>query len=804
MKVSLSWLRDYVSIEKSVQDLAEALTMAGLEVDGIIDRYGYLDDVFIGKITEVKPHPQAEKLTLCQVSVGNRLLPVVCGAPNVDRDMLAPIALPGTVLADGSILKSSVIRGEPSEGMLCSEMEIGLGTDRSGIMALNPSLIVGEKLAAALKLSDTVLELDLTPNRSDCLSILGVAREIAAIQKTPLKYPENSFVETVAQIADRTSVTIEAPTHCPRYAAKLLIDIHVTDSPFWLQDRLLSVGLRPINNIVDITNFVMMETGQPLHAFDFDRLAENRIVVRTARKGETFTTLDRKDRILSEEMLMICDGRQPVGIAGVMGGLNSEIEHDTTCVLLESACFNPVSIRKTAKKLGLSTDASHRFERGVDPMGTVAAADRAARLMADIGKAKLIGGVIDEHPGKSARKKILLHVADTNRILGTELDQDDIASLLTSIEFDISRENNDALAVVPPSFRVDVHRPEDLMEEVARLSGYNNIPTTFPLIQADTRIFSKRLNLKNQAKNLMNGFGFTEAITYSFIHELSCDRLGIAEHDPRRNTVGILNPLTEDQAVMRTSLIPGLLATMHRNLSLQTKNLRFFELGKIFVNIGSENLPEEIEMLAGLWTGTRGNASWHAHETACDFYDIKGVVEALLEKLNIEKVRFTAMNDQNLNYTKPGKTARIFSGDVMLGLVGELSSQVIKNYDLKQSGFIFELNLEALLPMLPDLIYSKPIPKYPFVSRDVTIIVDESVETNTILQSVRASKEVLVEDIRLFDVFQGDPIPPDQKSISFRITYRSPTETLLDETVNSLHRDMTLKLVKAFDARLPG
>lgn len=804
MKVSLSWLRDYVSIEKTANELADALTMAGLEVDAISDRYEYLDTVLVGKITAVTPHPRADKLTLCQVDAGSRLLSVVCGAPNVERDMLAPVALPGTVLADGSVLKESVIRGEASEGMLCSEKELGLGTDSSGLMVLDPSLVVGEKLAPALKLSDTVLEFDLTPNRPDCLSIIGVAREIAAIQKTALKYPEIASVETVDAIADRTSVTIEAPDHCPRYAAKLLTDIRVADSPFWLQDRLLSVGLRPINNIVDITNFVMIELGQPLHAFDFDRLAENRIVVRTSRQGETFTTLDGKERPLSDEMLMICDGRQPVGIAGVMGGLNSEIEHDTTAVLLESACFDPVSIRKTSKKLGLSTDASYRFERGVDPLGTVTAADRAAHLMAELGKAKLIGGVIDEHPGKSAPKKIQLNVADTNRVLGTRLGQEDIASLLTSIEFDVTQQPDESLSVVPPSYRVDVHRPEDLMEEIARLSGYNNILTTFPFIQADHRVYSKRLSLKNRSKNLMTGFGFTEVVTYSFIHELSCDRMGVAEQDPRRNMVRILNPLTEDQAVMRTSLVPGLLATMHRNLALQIKNLRLFELGKIFIHTGSENLPEEIEMLAGLWTGSRCDASWHAPETACDFYDIKGVVEALLEALNIENIRFTALKEPNLSYTKPGKSARIFSGNVRLGVVGELSSEVMKNYDLKQTGFLFELNLEALLPLMPDLKYSKPIPKYPSVSRDVTIIVNESVETNTILERVRASKETLVEDIHLFDVFQGDPIPADQKSISFRITYRSPTETLLDETVNRLHKDMTLKLVEAFDARLPG
>jgi len=384
MKVSLSWLRDYVSIEMEVADLAEALTMIGLEVESVSERYEYLDNVFVGRIVEIHPHSNADKLKVCNVNLGDRIIPVVCGAPNAEKDLLAPVALPGTLLSDGSILESGIIRGEPSEGMLCSEAELGLGVDQSGIMILDPTLTVGNRLTKALELSDKVLEFDLTPNRPDCLSIIGVAREIAAIQKTRVKYPEITLRELNDNIFKFSSVTIEAPDHCPRYAARLIVGISVAPSPFWLQDRLMSVGLRPINNIVDITNFILMETGQPLHAFDFDRLAESRIVVRTAKDGESFTTLDQKDRVLSKDMLLICDGERPVAVAGVMGGLNSEIEDKTTRVLIESACFNPTSIRKTSKKLGLSTDASHRFERGVDPEGTVRAANRAAQLMVEI------------------------------------------------------------------------------------------------------------------------------------------------------------------------------------------------------------------------------------------------------------------------------------------------------------------------------------------------------------------------------------------------------------------------------------
>ncbi|MEJ2168379.1 MAG: phenylalanine--tRNA ligase subunit beta [Desulfobacterales bacterium] len=434
MKVSLSWLKDYVDIKMKPADLAEALTMSGLEVDSVSERYAYLRGVVVGRIEAVGPHPNAEKLKICRVSTGDRRLSIVCGAPNVREDMLAPLALPGTVLPDGSRLEKSVIRGERSEGMLCSDAELGLGDNPGGIMVLESSLKVGGDLARSLGLSDTVFELDLTPNRPDCLSVIGIAREIAAIQKTPLKYPDYTIADQADVIHKLSSVRIEAPDHCPRYSARLVENVKVQTSPFWLQDRLLSVGLRPINNIVDITNFVMMETGQPLHAFDFDRLAENRIVVRLAAQGEKFSTLDEKQRTLEAEMLMICDGEKAVAVGGVMGGLNSEIENDTTRVLIEGAYFNPVSIRRTSKKLGLNTDASHRFERGVDPEGTIRAVNRSAKLMVEIGRGTLIDGIIDEYPNHQPVKRVALSTRRTNRLLGTQLDRKRIRELLESID----------------------------------------------------------------------------------------------------------------------------------------------------------------------------------------------------------------------------------------------------------------------------------------------------------------------------------------------------------------------------------
>jgi phenylalanyl-tRNA synthetase beta chain len=808
MKVSLSWLKDYVPCEMDPPDLAEALTMVGLEVESVSERYSYLDTVFVGRINEITPHPNADKLHLCRVDTGYGQISVVCGAPNIQIGMLSPLALPGTEFPEGFVLEKSVIRGQTSEGMLCSEGELGLGDDRSGIMTLDPSLSVGNKLASALALSDTVFEIEITPNRPDCLSIIGVAREIAAIQKVRLKYPEFKLVDKGNQIAKRTSIKIEAPDHCPRYVARLLEDIKIRSSPFWLQDRLLSVGLRPINNIVDVTNFVLMENGQPLHAFDFDRLAENRIVVRTASKGETFVTLDQKERVLDSEMLMICDGQKAVAIGGVMGGLNSEIEESTTRVLLESAYFNSLSIRRSSKRLGLSTDASYRFERGVDPEGQIVAANRAAKLMAELGGGRLISGLIDEYPNRQAAKRIKLSAKNTNRLLGTHLQRREIASLLKSIEFAVDqkapKQNKDVLTVTPPSFRVDISRPEDLMEEVARLSGYNHIPTTFPVMPAAGRLAHKEIDLRHRMRQLMIGSGFRETINYSFMHKQSGDRLRLKPDDPRRKLVDILNPLTEDQAVMRTSLVPGLLQTVHYNFSQQARNLKIFEIGKIFINENPRQLPREPEILAGIWTGLRYDPSWHDQATDCDFYDIKGVVEGLLSALQIRGIQFTQLPENECAYTRAGYTAQILGNNFLLGLVGEIHPAVLANYDLKQTAFLFELNFDHLVPLIKDTRQSKPIPKFPAIFRDITVIINKDIETQKVVAEAQKQQEELVESFSLLDVFEGKPIAEGRKSVSLRVTYRSAVKTLKDEDVTPIHQSIADRLVKAFKASLPA
>ena len=803
MKVSLNWLKTFVPIELKPDELAAALTMAGLEVDAVSDRFEYLKSVLVGRVATVKDHPNADRLKVCDVEIGERTVTVVCGAPNVREGMLSPIALPGTCFPNDRILEKGVIRGVSSEGMLCSEAELQLGTDTSGIMTLDDNLTIGEALSKALNLSDTVIEVDLTPNRPDCLSMIGTAREIAAIVKKELSHPDTTLPVSGKEIHERTSVTVDAPDLCPRYAARIIENITVAPSPFWLQERLRSVGLRPINNIVDITNFVLMEYGQPLHAFDLDSLEERRIVVRTAAEGELFTTLDEKERTLSKDMLLICDGKKPVAIAGVMGGMNSEIEAKTRNVLLESAYFNPVSVRKTSKNLGLNTDASHRFERGIDPQGTLVALDRATRLIAELGNGHIIDGLIDKCGDLPHPQTILLSTKQTNRLLGTDFNRKEIRDFLVSVGFDIREDTADILSVTAPSFRVDIKRPEDLMEEVARLSGYDHIPTTYPLIPAEARTPQTVIDHRRYTKVIMNGFGFDEAINYSFMDKMDCDRLLLHPDDYRRSLVEILNPLTEDQTVMRSTLLPGLLKSAHRNISQQSKTSRLFEIGKVFIGKGKTHLPEEIEILAGLWTGSRTDLLWNVPETACDFYDLKGVVEGFFTALKIKGISFTRMPVDTCSYIKNGFAALLVTGDTPLGLVGELHPQVLKNYGLKQTAFYFELDMNRLYGMIPEDLQARPIPKYPATSRDVTVIVDQDIESSSLLDFIRNLKEGLVEQLSIFDVFAEKPIPAGKKSVSFRIVYRSHEETLEDDTVNNIHKRLSERLIAHFNAALP-
>jgi phenylalanyl-tRNA synthetase beta chain len=500
---------------------------------------------------------------------------------------------------------------------------------------------------------------------------------------------------------------------------------------------------------------------------------------------------------------MICDGRKPVAVGGVMGGMNSEIEPDTTRVLLESAYFTPTSIRKTAKRLGINSDASHRFERGVDPQGTRYALDRATQLMVELGNGNLVEGCIDVAYDLPQPPTLDLSVAATNRLLGTDAGQAEMSRWLTEIEFRVESKTDDVLVVETPSFRVDVSRPQDLMEEVARRLGYDSIPVTFPALPATIEPPPKLLTQRQRMRDLLVGMGFSEALNYSFVHADSCRRLRLPAEDLRCRQLAVLNPLSEDQAVMRTSLIPGMLETMQRNLSHQSRNLKLFETGKIFISRGSDQQPEENDMLAALWTGNRAEHLWQTKSVPCDFYDLKGVLEGLLEGLQIPAVRFTRLEPDRCAYTAAGESAKIVIDGTEVGIIGRIHPKVGATYDLKQDAFIFELDMTRLMPHIPEIVQFKPLPKYPATARDATLIVEEHLEAIELLSIVEQLDEPLVEAVRLFDVFQGAPIAAGYKSVSLRIVYRAADQTLEDETVNQLHKRITDRLVDHFKAGLP-
>ncbi len=814
MKVSTSWLKEYTSVEHEPSDMAAQLTMAGLEVESFEDRYTCFDKVVVSRVEKVEKHPEADRLSCCTVDIGaEERLSIVCGAPNVREGLIVPCATIGAVLPGDFTIKKSKLRGQISQGMLCSAIELRLGTDSSGIMELDPGLAPGTPLADALHLKDHMFEIDLTPNRPDCLSMIGVAREIAAFDGTDnhgrVIIPEAELpppLPGTPDISDFAAVDIADPDLCGRYAAGMLIDVKVGPSPFWLQDRLLSVGLTPINNIVDVTNFVMMETGQPLHAFDYDHLAGGRIEVRRAGSQMNFKTLDGKAHNLEPDMLMICDGERPVAIAGIMGGENSEIMETSTRVLVESAWFNPVSVRKTAKITGIATDASHRFERGVDPLVTAYALNRALLLMAEVSGGSILNGIIDVNPMKHVPVEIVLNPSSLNQRLGTDLSSGEIKNLLESVMFKVDYDSNDMLRVDVPSFRVDVMRPEDLSEEVARLWGYNRIKTSYPDVATRRELPPRKLSVRELIRDIMNGFGFTEAINYSFTSKEMCDRLGLSSNDERRSVEAILNPISEELAVLRTSLIPGLLENMRRNNARQMDTIRLFEIGKIFLATKKGDQPLEKEMISGLWTGSREETAWHGKKEACDFYDLKGAVEGLMGALGITGIEFINAPQNICPYFRKGYGALITHGSHTIGALGQIHGEVLKLFGLKQDAFLFDIDMALLLNLIPESIVSRPLPRYPSVSRDITLILDTSVPAGAVLADIVGFKEKqsLLEDVFLFDVYEGAPLTEGKKSLSFRIVYRSREKTLREKMIKGLHSKISSELVKKYKADLPS
>jgi len=800
MLVSLKWLRSIVNCDASPDEIAHRLTMAGLEVEAIETFDFGLKHVVVGRIHEAKKHPHADHLQVCEVQILDGTLPVVCGAPNVAVGQLVPLALQGATLADGTNIRSTEIHGILSQGMICSERELGLGEAAHEIMVLDSNLNIGTPLAEALELDDIVLDVGITPNRPDCLSVVGIAREVAALFDANWSLPSRNLKETGPPVETLASVTIEDPDLCPRYAARVIENITTQPSPLWLRQRLEAQGIRAINNIVDITNYVMMELGQPLHAFDYHRLDDRRIVVRRALPNETFITLDGQKHRLAENMLLICDAGRGVALAGIMGGLDSEITPQTDTVLIESAYFQPTGIRRTAKSLGLTTESSYRFERGVDPEGVITALDRAAQLMVEIGGGTLASGLIDVYPVQIEPKPVSIRVSKTNSFLGTNLSKEEISAYLESIQLPVRSAEEDILVVDPPSFRPDLVREVDLIEEVARLAGYDRIPRGSPV----TRLASTKLDedqvIRQKTKHILVGLGFCEVVTYSFINPWSVELLQFDEDDRRRRLLRLRNPLSEDQAVMRTSLIPGMLETAARNQRQNNFNLRFFELSKIFFARGEEELPEERFNLCGLLSGIRRPATWNEPAQAADFFDLKGGLEALFTHLGIRDARWSKTDPAP--YLNEEVASRIFLADTLVGDMGELHARLLERYDLEGPIYLFDIDFDLLMQKAVSVKKFKSLPKFPAINRDLAIVLPLSVAAQNVLDYFEDNRPQYAESITLFDQYRGKQVEEGKKSLAFRITYRSPERSLTDQEVNEIHTEFSERITGAFEAQL--
>lgn len=800
MIVSYNWLKEFVDFNLTPDALAHLLTMLGLEVEGVERRFEGLDDVVVAVVDEKAPHPNADKLTLCKVNNGKEILNIVCGAKNFRAGDKVALAQVGAVLPGDFRIKKSKIRGEESCGMLCSEKELGLAEESEGIIILPADMPLGVPLFSALGLKDTIFEIGLTPNRADCLSVIGIAREIAAKLGKKVTFPGHELNESGPPSIEIASVTIEDPHLCPRYTARYISGCRIAPSPQWLVNRLKAVGMRSINNVVDVTNYVLMEYGHPLHAFDFDLLVGGEIIVRRAEKGECFTSLDGQERLLKPSDLTIRDGEKAVALAGIMGGGNSEISDNTTNILLESAYFNPSAIRLTSKRLGLHTESSHRFERGADIDILTRALDRAASLISELAGGIIAKGIIDVYPVKAEPKKVTARLDRINKLLGLNLPAEEVIAIFHNLEFTVETQAPGIFEVSIPSFRVDIDREIDLVEEVARLNGYDKIPTTMP----KARVFSDRpprhQRLEKELRDLLVGQGFNEIINFSFIAPNACDKLLLADNDPRRNFVKLLNPLVEEQSVMRTTLLPGLLETAARNTSYRIINLRIFEMRRVYLSRPDRELPEEPLYAAGLLSGKRVPEGWNQEKGDVDFYDAKGVVENIFEELSISDVSYAVNTVENFYH--PGKACTIYHNNEVIGSMGEVHPTVQENYGLEKPLYYFELNFDKLVMCNSDIITVAPPPRFPDTFRDIAMILADETPADSVLKSIYTLKIREIEEVEIFDLYKGEHIPSGQKSIAVRVRYRSQDKTLTDNEVTPIHQRVIDNLVRKLNVAI--
>lgn len=811
MKTSVAWLGEYVDLAGlELKELADGLTMAGLEVEALKDYFAYLAEVRAVKVLEAQPHPQSERLQVCRIAgPGLGSVQVVCGAANVRQGLTVPWAPPGTILPGmPHPLKETEIRGLLSQGMLCSARELGLGDDASGLMELPAGTEAGRSLKEISGRSEWVLEIGITPNRGDALSVLGLAREVSAIFRRPFKKPAFTPREDGPPLSGLVQVSLEAPGHVFRYAVKVVTDVKIGPSPAWLAARLASVGVRAINNVVDISNYVMMELGQPLHTFDLDSVAGRRLVVRPARAGELFTTLDGRERVLNAQHLMICDGLKPVALAGIMGGLNSEIKPETTRVLIESACFNPATIRKGARALGLATEASYRFERGVDPEIALTAAERAAGLLAELAGGRVAKGAIDDYPQPPRLEALDFSPAKCNALLGADFKPAAMFRVLEDLGVAVSRPGQGGRArAVPPSWRPDLSREIDLVEEVARIIGYDKIEATLPAPPAPASPWPETWRLKDVCRRLFEAWGLNESISYSFINEQSLKKLGLPPESPHcRRLVPLLNPMSEEQGVLRTTLLPNLLNAVRHNQYQGLRDIALYELGAVFWAVGPERQPEERLIIGGVMAGSAQPAHWNRPDRAVDFWDVAGLVSDLAKELKCPGRIVPA--EPRPAYLMPGRAAALTPEDdpaVVWGHLGCLNPKAARNFGLKEAAgevYVFLLDGQALLEAPKNNDAYRALPRFPAMEKDLALVFDSRQPAAEVLRAIKGGSYGPLAQADIFDVYEGPPLTEGQKSLAIRLVFQDERRTLTEEEVGGFIDHILKDMEAKFQARL--
>jgi phenylalanyl-tRNA synthetase beta chain len=808
MKVSYNWLKELVEFNISPEKLSDQLTMIGLEAAGITRLGQQINKVVVAQVLTIEPHPAADKLTVCKVFDGKSELVIVCGAKNIKVGDKVPLALAGASLPGGVKINKTVIRGTESNGMLCSEKELGLSEESSGILILDAKSLPGEDIKKILGQDDIILEVELTPNRGDCLSMLGIAREIAAILRFPLKKHSEKVHESGEDIKKLTKISIKDVKLCPRYAARIIKNIKVGPSPLALQYRLRALGVRPINNVVDITNLVLMELGHPLHAFDYDLLEGKEIIVRRGEKDEKFVTLDEIERTLDGEILVIADTQRPVALAGIMGGLASSVSDKTTNVLLESAYFNPLSIRKSSRKLDLGTEASYRFERGVDIDNLIVALNRTASLIQQYCGGEIAKGLIDIYPHKMPVKEIIFRPEKANKVLGIEIPRAQMADILKHLGFIVKKQTaqktkaaktpakNDKLTIEVPPYRNDISAEIDLVEEVARIYGYDKIETAKPYWQPVDNVVSGDLLLGKVLKDILVKNGFSEVINFSFMNREWLDKLHLAPDDSRRQVLKIQNPLSAEMEVLRSTLIPAILENISWNLRHKVKDIKIFELAAVYIPRKEGSLPEEKKMLCGAVLGRDSEPYWGRQDKPVDFYYLSGVMENLLEALGIGSCNRNqsagvtgvySLKKSNEKIYHPGHSADVVVDKEVLGSFGELSPLLVAEQGFGAPIYMFELDCIKLLSYLNMGKKYRPLSKYPAITRDIALVVPDEISAEEILSLIRHEGKGLLKEAQLFDLYTGEQIKKGYKSLAYSLVYQSDENTLTDEEVNKVH-----------------